>query len=259
MTSYSFNSDRTTSVKHLIWPTFLLILAFSACSNRQEPITFTNAIGTTPTPAPTLAPGQKPEYSVRVDDSVDGLTVRVTFSGVLPGPEEVDKILRTEFEKVIKKTPSVDATVSAGSSERYLTENEFSGDLYYKAATKSILTADEFYDVKMSTEMSDGYMLVTEDHTGSPEGNFLLMTLVFPQIPPQNLAYDALIREIDKARPRGVNILAYVKAGDKDKRTFWYQVIDPDGNPIYADYGPMTNQISTGMKVLKTYPPEKRN
>lgn len=262
MPTAPFIHTRITTVKYLIWPTLILLLIACGCSRSSKPGTFTNAIGTTPTPAPTLPAGVKPDYTVEVENSDGGLVVHVIFSGILPAPEEVDKIVRTEFEKVIKKNPSVDASTLASGRDCCLTLNDYSGDLYYKAATKSILTEDEFRGVKISTETTDLYVvetaeIIVPDETAPPKTR-LLMTLVFPQIPPQNVAYESLVREIDKARPRGLDILAYVYAGDKNKKTSWYQVMGPDGGPIWADYNTLTDQIMTGLTVLKTYPRENR-
>jgi hypothetical protein len=85
-----------------------LVLGLMACASsnsRQD-----KNVAIIPSPAPTLAPGEKPTFKVEVAKTQNGVRmVYVDFTGRLPAPEAVDKIFRGEFEKVVKKNPNQDA------------------------------------------------------------------------------------------------------------------------------------------------------
>lgn len=82
-------------------PGAVLVLVLMACSSsglKQE-----EKLAILPSPSPTLAPGVKPNYKVEVSKADGVQLVNVVFSGQLPSADAVDKILWSEFEKVIKR------------------------------------------------------------------------------------------------------------------------------------------------------------
>lgn len=245
----------TRSADSLAVPLLFILMALVACSKSAS--NYSNAVGTTPSPERTLAPGVKPTYKVEVQNQQGVQIVLITFSGQLPAPEAVDKILRDEFEKVVKKSPKKDALGRAYLGEDDLTENQFSGNLFYKAAQKKILTEDEYNGTKSSATSTDAYFVLTEEeHTYpgvTPSKTWLALSLVFPKPPPQKEGYEALLAEIEKVRGRGLDVDAYVKAGDKNKKTSWYQVKDTDGAYTFANYDATTKQATRRGKILKQY------
>lgn len=242
------------SIFHLL-PLAVLIFVLIACSSsgsKQE-----KNVAIVPSPAPTLASSEKPTYEVEVKIQSGVQVVNVTFSGRLPAPESVDKILRGEFEKVVKKNPSQDGLGYAYLGEDDLTPNQFTGNLVYKAAKKKIMTEDEYNGVRSSGTSNDSYYVQTEEqHTLpgiTPKRTWLSISLVFPKAPSQNDSYDAIIAEIDKVRGRGLDVDAYVKVGDKNVKTSWYQVKDTDGAFIFAGYKADTKQVMRKDKLLKQF------
>ena len=237
-------------------PLTVLVFVFMACSSsgsKQE-----KNVAIVPSPAPTLAPGEKPTFKVEVKTQSGVQMVNVTFSGRLPAPESVDKILRDEFEKVVKKNPSKDALGYAYLGEDDdLTPNQFSGNLVYKAANKKIMTEDEYHGVKSSGTSNDAYYVQTEEQQTlpgvTPKRTWLSISLVFPKAPSQSDSLDAIIAEVDKVRGRGLDVNAYVKVGDKNVKTSWYQVKDTDGAFIFAGYKADTKQVTRKDKLLKQF------
>lgn len=233
----------------------LSFLAIASCSGSAPK--FSNDVGTTPAPAATLEPGIKPKYEVEVINQSGVQLVNVTFSGKVPAPELADKILREELEKVVKKQPRSDALAYAYLGDVELTENQYSGHLVYKAAQKKILTEDEYNGTKRSGTQNDSYYVLTEeDHTMpgiTPKRTWLSLSLVFPQPPPQNEAYEAIIAEVEKVRDRKLDVNVYVMAGDRNKKTSWHQVKDSDGAFIFGDYEVATQKITRRGRVLKQF------
>lgn len=243
-------------LKSLPWPLAVLMLAILACSGTNSK-QGNNSVAVVATPAPTLAPGVKPKYKVEISNYEGVQLVNVTFTGQLPSTDVVDKILRNEFEQIVKKHPGQDALGRAYLGDDDLTENQFSGNLVYKVATKKIMTEDEYNGVKTSTADSASYLLVIEEqHTLEgikPKKTWLSISLVYPQIPTRDVAYSSMINEIEKLRSRGLDIDSYVKVGDKNKKTSWYQVKDTDGAFIFAGYKADTKQVMRKDKLLKQF------
>ncbi|MBA2335251.1 MAG: hypothetical protein H0V90_09980 [Blastocatellia bacterium] len=239
---------------HLL-PLVVLVFMLMACSSSGSKQEKNEAI--VPSPAPALAPGEKPIFKVEVKSQSGVQMVNVTFSGRLPAPESVDKILRDEFEKAVKKNPSQDALGYAYLGEDDLTPNQFAGNLVYKAAKKNIMTEDEYNGVKSSGTSNDAYYVQTEEqHTLpgiTPKRTWLSISLVFPKAPSQNDSYDAIIAEIEKVKGRGLDVDAYVKVGDKNVKTSWYQVKDTDGAFIFAGYKADSKQVRRKDKLLKQF------
>ncbi|MGB7203691.1 MAG: hypothetical protein WBD16_15710 [Pyrinomonadaceae bacterium] len=176
------------------------------------------------------------------------------FAGKLPAPEDVDKIFRDELEKVVKKHPETDALGYACSEKSCLTENQYSGDLVYKAAQKKIVTADEANGIKATGEDNGSYYVLTEEISPTnlpmPTKSMLFLSLVFPEPPHQKGAYQAIIVEIDKVRDMHLGVVAYVKVGDRNKKTSWYQVRGSDGEVIFATYDPESDRIYTKVGII---------
>lgn len=230
-------------------------LTIASCSGSAPK--FSNNVGTTPASAETLASSIKPKYEVEVIKQSGVQLVNLTFSGKLPAPEVADKILREELEKIVKKYPGNDALAYAYLGDDELTENQYSGHLVYKAAQKKIMTEDEYNGTKSSGKENDSYYVLTEEnHTLpgiTPKRTWLSISLVFPKPPPQNEVYEAIIAEIEKVRDRKLDVNAYVKAGDRNKKTSWHQIKDTDGAFIFGDYEVATRKITRRGRVLKQF------
>ncbi|HYX31352.1 MAG TPA: hypothetical protein VE863_22645, partial [Pyrinomonadaceae bacterium] len=154
----------------------------------------------------------------------------VVFSGKLPQPEAVDKIVRQSLEDAARKNPTKDILGAAFLGDENLTDNQYSGMLIYTAATKKIQTVDEYHGVKRSTSATPAYFVETkEDHTYpgiTPARKWRSVTIVYPKAPSRTAAYDAIFAEIQKAAARGLDVNAYVTVGDKNVPTSWEQMRD---------------------------------
>ena len=49
---------------------------------------------------------------------------------------------------------------------------------------------------------------------------------------------EAIIAEVEKIRDRHLSVMVRVAAGDRNKRTSWYEVMGSDGDRIWAIYHP---------------------
>jgi hypothetical protein len=101
--------------------------------------------------------GNEPKFDVNVKDIQGVRMCDVTFSGHLPAPPVVDKIVRESLEKAVRQDPSKDILAMAFIGDDNLTSTQYSGSLIYKAAEKKILTEDEWRGVKTSAYSSDSY------------------------------------------------------------------------------------------------------
>ena len=197
-------------------------------------------------------------YRIEIHESGGSLVCEVVFSGKLPPPETVDKIVREALEDAARKNPTKDILAAAFLGDENLNDNQYSGMLVYTAATKTIQTIDESRGVKKSTSATASYFVeIKEDHTYegiTPARRWLSITIVYPKTPTRAAAYDAIVAEIQKAASRGLDIDAYVSVGDKNVPTSWEQMRDDDGAYVFAGYKAATKQVTRKGALLKTLP-----
>ena len=195
------------------------------------------------------------QFEVNVRD-VDGSQMcEIVFSGKLPPPAIVDKIVREALEDAIRKDPSKDILAAAFLGDEHLNSNQYSGMLVYKAADKKIQTIDEYNGIKTSTSTTSSYFVeIKEQHTYpgvTPARKWLSLTIVFPKTPSQETAYEAIFAEIQKVTARGLDVDAYVSVGDKNVKTSWYQMRDNDGAYVFAAYKSATKEVTRKGRLLK--------
>jgi hypothetical protein len=65
------------------------------------------------------------------------------------------------------------------------------------------------------------------------------------------VAYAAIVTEVQKLAPRGLDVNAYVSVGDQKVKTSWKQIRDSDGAFITGDYTAATKKIMRKGKLLK--------
>jgi hypothetical protein len=197
-------------------------------------------------------------YKIEIHESGGSLMCEVVFSGKLPAPETVDKIVRDALEEAARKNPTKDILATAFLGDENLTDNQYSGKLVYTAATKTIQTMDDYHGVKKSTSATSSYFVETrEDDTYpgiTPAEKWLTISIVYPKPPSRTAAYDAIIAEIQKAAGRGLDVNAFVRVGDKNVPTSWEQMRDDDGAYVFAGYKAATKQITRKGALLKTLP-----
>jgi hypothetical protein len=195
------------------------------------------------------------KYTVDISESNGLQNCQITFSGELPPPAAVDKIVRDVIEDAARKNPSKDILATAFLGNEVLDDNQYSGELVYKAAEKKILTFNESRGVKTSTSSTPTYFVqIEEDHTYegiTPARRWLDLTIVFPKTPSQEVAYEAILTEIQKVKNRRLDVNAYVSVGDKNVKTSWHQMRDKDGAYVFAEYESATKSVNRKGKLLK--------
>jgi hypothetical protein len=197
-----------------------------------------------------------PIFEIKCDDVRGGGRVcNVTFFNKVPPAHTVDKILRNSLELAILVDPSRDILAMAFGGDTELSSNQYSGALVYRAAQKRIMPSDDAFGVKTTSRAAPGYFVVLkEDRTAegiTPVRKFLMMTLVFPKTPTRDLAYKAMLTEVERIADRGLDVNAYVMVGNKADPTTWQQMKDTDGAHIFANYEASSRQVTRKEKLLK--------
>jgi len=197
------------------------------------------------------------KFEVNIRDTSGSRVCEIVFSGKLPPPTTVDKIVRESLENVARKDPSKDILAAAFLGDEPLNSNQYSGDLVYKAAEKKILAIDEYNSVRTSTASTSSYFVqIEEEHTYpgiTPQRSWLSLTIVFPKTPSREVAYEAILTEIQKVMNRGLDVDAYVSVGDKDLKTSWDQMRDNDGAYVFVEYKAATKQVTRKGELLKKF------
>lgn len=145
-------------------------------------------------------------FEVNVEDQAGSRVCEIVFYGTLPSPERVDQIVRDSLEKAVQADPSKDILASAFLGDETLNSNQYSGMLVYKASAKKIMTMNEYDGVKTSTTSTASYFFEIEElktYPGiTPAKKWLSLTIIFPKTPTREIAYDAIMTEIEKAKNR---------------------------------------------------------
>ncbi|HZF00867.1 MAG TPA: hypothetical protein VE344_03125 [Methylomirabilota bacterium] len=185
-----------------------------------------------------------------------GLVLDVAFFGQPPPPATVDKILRSALDSAILVNSSNDILAMAFVGDEAMNENQYFGELVYKAADKRVLTWDEYNGVKKSGQDTEKYYIETkEDKTLegiTPAKRWLDITLVYSTTPSIQDAYDAAVTEATKASSKGLDENVYVSVGDKNTPTSWMQLEDSNtGKYVFIEYKSDDKTISSHGKILK--------
>jgi hypothetical protein len=195
------------------------------------------------------------KFDINMRNTGNTRMCEIVFTGELPTPATVDKIVRESLENAVSKDASKDILAAAFQGDEELTSNQYSGMLVYKAVDKKIQTIDEANGVKYSTSATPSYFVETEEqHTYpgiTPPKTWLSLTIVFAKKPSTEVAYDAIISEITKVTKPALDVDAYVSVGDKNVKTSWHQMRDDDGAFIFAEYKPATKEVTRKGRILK--------
>jgi len=187
-----------------------------------------------------------------------GRVLNVSFYGKLPPPSVVDKILRESLDHAILIDPTVDIAAMGFLGNGALNSNQYSGPLVYKASQKKIMTFDEYEGVKITTSSTSNYFVeVREEKTLAgikPERKWLDVTIVFSKQPTRDVAYEAIVAEIQKLSARGLDVNAYVSVGDRRVKTSWKQMRDKDGAYLFAEYNAAGKKIMRKGQLIKQLP-----
>ena len=193
-------------------------------------------------------------------DNVEGGLRRcmVYFSGDLPSPGSVDKILRLSLESAIISDSSHNIVARAcldDDAGTNLKSTQYSGAVYYRSSDKRIMGSDEFFGVKKIVRNMGNYSVVTEDGKDLTAKKRIFITLFFQKSPLIDEAYTAVIAEAVKAAPANRHLDIEVRIGDPDyktKHTPALIVKDPkDGIEISVKYDPATKTIVSRGKIIK--------
>jgi hypothetical protein len=180
----------------------------------------------------------------------------LTFDRDVPEPQAVDKMLRESLERAVADDGSLDITAMAFQGDEVLSETQYSGALIYRAAQRKIMTEDEARGVKTIITDAAGYSVkVSEEKTNEgikPERKWLTISLIYPTPPPLEEAYKSMQWEIEKNVPRGMDIGASVRIGDKSVKTSQRQMDDPGGGYVFMRYDALSKKLYRKNMLLKT-------
>jgi hypothetical protein len=198
-------------------------------------------------------------FEVQLQDVPSGgLVCQITFFGVPPAPATVDKIVRDTLQSAALVEPTRDILGMAFRGDDTLNSNQYSGALIYRAADKRIVTLEESRGVKTTAADAGAYYVeLKEDGTLAgikPERKWLSLSIVFPTQPTAQQAIDASVSEIQKHATRGLDINAAPKIGDKNVKTSWQQMRDPNGGFFYFRYTAADRTIYNKSAPLKKLP-----
>jgi hypothetical protein len=175
---------------------------------------------------------------------------------ISPQPQVVDKMLRESLEHAVAADGSRDIVAMAFLGDEALSDTQYSGELMYRATEKKIMTLEEARGVKTTITDAAGYSVkVSEDKTNpgiKPERKWLTISLIYPTPPPLEQAYKSMQSEIEKNVPRGMDIDAYVRIGDKGVKTSQRQMDDPVGGYVFMRYDAPSKRLYRKNMLIKT-------
>ena len=182
--------------------------------------------------------------------------LELTFDRDVPQPQVVDKMLRESLEHAVAADGSRDIVAIAFQGDEVLSDTQYSGELFYSAAQRKIMTLEEARGVKTTITDAAGYSVkVSEEKTNAgikPERKWLAISLIYPTPPPLEQAYRSMQSEIEKNVPRGMDIDAYVRIGDKRVKTSQRQMDDPTGGYVFMRYDAPSKKLYRKNMLIKT-------
>jgi hypothetical protein len=197
-------------------------------------------------------------FDVTLEDvSGGGRVLNVSFYSQPPPPTVVDRILRESLEHAALVDSKADIVGMAFLGDDELSSNQYSGSLIYKASLKKIVTMDEYRGVKTTTSSVGTYFVEVQEEktlTGiKPERKWLSLMIVFPKTPAEDLAYDAIVKEVQKLIGKGLDVDAYVSVGDRAVKTSWQQMRAKDGAYVFAEYDAIAKTLTRKGRLIRNY------
>ena len=189
------------------------------------------------------------DYRVNVRKSGKLTVCQVTFNSLPPTSDIAAEVVRNAVEILVKKDGSREILAMAfNASGDALPRRQYGGALTYKPSDGQILTMDERSGLQ-ATEGGEGtyYVRVEDSRTArgiTPVRKWSNVSVVFPNEPSGTEVKAAVLKEMEKLKPRGLDLNIYIYTGDKSNKITWKQIIAPNGNFMVVDYVAMTGEIS---------------
>lgn len=189
------------------------------------------------------------DYSVNVQKAGQLTVCQVTFNSLPPTSEIAADIVRNAVEMLVKEDGSREILAMAfNASGDALPETQYGGALTYKQSDGQILTMDERSGLQ-ATEGDEGtyYVRVEDSRTArgiAPVRKWYNASVVFPNEPSGTEVRAAVLKELEKLKPRGLDVNVYIYTGDKSNKITWKQIKAPNGNFMAIDYIATTGEVS---------------
>ena len=189
------------------------------------------------------------DYSVNVQKSGNLIVCQVTFNSLPPTSDIAAEVVRNAVEMLVEKDGSREILAMAfNASGDALPETQYGGALTYKPSDGQILTMDERSGLQ-ATEGDEGryYVRVEDSRTArgiTPVRKWYNASIVFPNEPSRTEVKAAVLKEIEKLKPRGLDVNVYIYTGDKSNKVTWKQIKAPNGKFMAVDYVATTGKIS---------------
>ncbi len=189
------------------------------------------------------------DYRVNVRKSGKLTVCQVTFNSLPPTSDIAAEVVRNAVEMLVKKDGSREILAMAfNASGDALPKRQYGGALTYKPSDGQILTMDERSGLQ-ATEGGEGtyYVRLEDSRTArgiTPVRKWYNASIVFPSDPSGREVKAAVLKEIEKLKPRGLDVNVYIYRGDKSNKITWKQIKAPNGNFMVVDYVATTGEIS---------------
>lgn len=189
------------------------------------------------------------DYSVNVEKFGTLTVCQVFFNSLPPTSDIAAEVVRNAVEMLVTKDGSREILAKAfNASGDALPKTQYGGELTYNPGDGQILTMDERLGLQ-ATERDEGtyYVRVEDSRTARgirPMRRWYNASIVFPSDPSGAEVNAAVLKEIEKLNPRGLDVTVYIYTGDKSNKITWKQVTAPNGNFMVVGYIATTGEIS---------------
>ncbi|MCH8315394.1 MAG: hypothetical protein IIA64_05425 [Planctomycetes bacterium] len=189
------------------------------------------------------------DYSVNVE-RIGTLTVcQVFFNSLPPTSDIAAEVVRNAVVMLVTKDGSREILAKAfNASGDALPKTQYGGELTYNPSDGQILTMDERLGLQ-ATERDEGtyYVRVEDSRTARsirPVRKWYNASIVFPNDPSGTEVNAAVLKEIEKLKPRGLDVNVYIYTGNKFNKITWKQIKAPNDNFMVVTYVATTGEIS---------------
>ena len=173
----------------------------------------------------------------------------ITFYTLPKTSEIAAKVIRSTVERLVEKdgTGQIWALAYNASGE-LLPEIQYDGSLWYKASDGQIMTMAERIGLR-STESDQGtYSVRVEDRRARKgitlERKWHHAFLVFRKDPRLADIKSAVLEQIEKLKPHGLDLNVYIYTGNKSNKITWKQMRAGNGEFMTVKYVARTGEIT---------------
>ena len=159
-----------------------------------------------------------------------------------------EAVVRHAMETAVSENDQREILATAFNVEGETLPDKFYGGMvsYRPSDGKIVTLADEAEREYTESDKGEYYVRLEECRTATgitPLRQWFNVEIVFPVTPATTAVKTAVLQEIDKLKPKELDITVYIFTGDKSNKISWKQIKAPNDHYMVVEYDSATKRV----------------